>query len=67
MTEKIEVYIAAHPQIEKAIEWFGDYIANEVLAQAIHLVPEVKEGYDIELPSNIHTRIRIARLVQSHQ
>ena len=67
VTEKIEVYIAAHPQIEKAIQWFGDYIANEVLAQAIHLVPEVKEGFDIELPADIQTRIRIARLVQSHQ
>jgi len=42
ITDKVEVELSRNPQVEEALETFGDYIAAQVLANNIRLVDELE-------------------------
>jgi len=62
VTDKINLFIGKHEEINEAIEHFKDYIASQVLAHNITLLEEpTTDVQDIEI-DDIHTFIKIQRM-----
>ena len=59
ITDRINVVLSRHPQIEKAVEHFNDYIASQVLAAGIVLADNV-EGETVEM-DNYSINIQIKK------
>ena len=53
VTDRIAVHLEEHESIKSAIEHFGDYISNEVLADKLEVVHDIKGGVDLELPGEV--------------
>ena len=53
VTDRIKVALEKHDLVTAAVESFGDYIKNEVLADDLRLVEVVAGGEVIELPEEI--------------
>ncbi len=62
VTDRINLYIGSHPEIDKAVARMSQYIATQVLAKSIEIITDRKEGdIDIEI-DEIKTFIRIIKL-----
>ncbi len=53
VTDRIAVHLEEHESIKSAIEHFGDYISNEVLADKLEIVNDIKGGIELELPGDV--------------
>ena len=53
VTDRIKVALEKHELVTAAVESFGDYIKNEVLADDLSLVETVADGEAIELPEEV--------------
>ncbi len=60
MTDRISVSLEKHELVTAAVASFGDYIKNEVLADALSLVEVVAGEEAIELPEDV----RLGMLVE---
>jgi isoleucyl-tRNA synthetase len=49
LTDRIEVKVAASNGLKNALAQFNDYICAEILADKLELVPEIKDGTEIEI------------------
>ncbi len=58
VTDKIVVTLEKHEAITSAIEKFGDYICNEVLATKLDL-SELQEGDEIDLTDEIKLKVQV--------
>ena len=59
VTDKIVIVLEKHDAINSAIEKYGDYICNEVLATRLDLSNDIKEGDSIELTDEITLKIQV--------
>ncbi len=59
VTDKIVIVLEKHDAINSAIEKYGDYICNEVLATRLDLSDDIKEGDSIELTDEITLKIQV--------
>ena len=53
VTDRIAVHLEEHESIKSAIKHFGDYISNEVLADKLEIVHDIKGGVEMELPGEV--------------
>ena len=53
VTDKIYVKLEDHAEIKPAVEQFGDFISNEVLASKLELAQGISEGDVFELPGEV--------------
>ena len=53
VTDRIIVHLEEHENILPAIQHFGDYISNEVLANKLEMVKEINGGEVFELPGEV--------------
>ena len=60
VTDRIRVQLEPHPEIRPAVEQFGDYIAEETLANGIDLVAGVSDE-ELELPNEVKVKIRVEK------
>ncbi|MBK7335976.1 MAG: isoleucine--tRNA ligase [Saprospirales bacterium] len=60
VTDRIEVALTRHPQVESAVLKYGDYIKSETLANSIAFAEEV-DGEDVELTEGVGLRIGVVR------
>ena len=49
LTDRIEVKVAASNGLKSSLAQFNDYICAEILADKLELVPEIKDGTEIEI------------------
>lgn len=61
VTDRITVTIQSHEMVKPAVEQFGDYIANEVLANTLALANDVV-GDDVELIDGVSVVIGVERV-----
>ncbi len=61
VTDRIRVEVENHPAIQPAVEKFGEYIRQEVLANELVLDAAV-EGTPVELEDDVWVRIQVASL-----
>lgn len=62
VTDKINLQIGTHPEINEAVEHFKQYIASQVLAEEVTLVDNIDEdAQEIEI-DDIRTFIKIKRV-----
>jgi isoleucyl-tRNA synthetase len=59
VTDKIRVRIESHPKLTEAVEQFGDYIKNEVLATSLSLADGV-DGEKVELFEDVAVGIEVS-------
>ncbi len=62
VTDRIAIRLERHPEVEKAVAQFGDYIRTETLADRLELVDDLPEGETIELADGISLRIELERV-----
>ncbi len=62
VTDRIAIQLERHPEVEKAVQQFGDYIRQETLADRLELVDHLPEGETIELADGIAVRIAVERM-----
>jgi isoleucyl-tRNA synthetase len=64
VTDKINIEIVKLSEIEGAINTFGDYIAEQTLAESIVLVDAVKQtdAIDVEIEEGLSTQILIKKI-----
>jgi len=64
VTDKINIEIVKLSEIEGVINTFGDYIAEQTLAESINLVKAVEqtEAIDVEIEEGLITQIVIAKV-----
>ena len=60
VTDRIEISILSHPLIDKALNHFGDYVAEETLADGLHIVTEMPSGQSVEF-DDITTQLNIKK------
>ncbi len=60
VTDRIEISILSHPLIDKALKHFGDYVAEETLADGLHIVTEMPSGQSVEF-DDITTQLNIKK------
>jgi isoleucyl-tRNA synthetase len=60
VTDRIEVALTRHPQVESAVLQYGDYIKSETLANSIAFAEEV-DGEEVELTEGVGLRIGVVR------
>lgn len=60
VTDRIEVVMTRHPEVEAAVEQFGEYIKNETLANSITFADNV-EGEETELTEGVIVRIGVKK------
>ena len=60
VTDRIEISIMSHPFIDKALKHFGDYVAEETLADGLHIVTEMPSGQSVEF-DDIITQLNIKK------
>ena len=58
--DRIEISILSHPLIDKALKHFGDYVAEETLADGLHIVTEMPSGQSVEF-DDIITQLNIKK------
>jgi isoleucyl-tRNA synthetase len=49
LTDRVEVKVAATNGLKNSLAQFNDYICAEILADKLELVPEIKDGTEIEI------------------
>ncbi|MDE7461943.1 MAG: isoleucine--tRNA ligase [Muribaculaceae bacterium] len=49
ITDRVKVELTKTPEIEQAVEAFGDYIASQVLADSLTLVDNLKDGTCLDI------------------
>ncbi|MEO0337631.1 MAG: isoleucine--tRNA ligase [Bacteroidota bacterium] len=59
VTDKIKIQLEGKPGITPAVEQFGDYIKNEVLATELALVEGVSDGEALDLPDDVQADILV--------
>jgi len=59
VTDRIKVALEKHDLVTAAVESFGDYIKNEVLADDLSLVETVAGGEAIELPEDVKLSMQV--------
>ncbi len=64
VTDRIAIRLERHPEVEKAVQQFGDYIRTETLADRLELVDHLPEGETIELADGISVRIEVERVAE---
>lgn len=62
VTDKIDLQIGKHKDINDAVENFKEYIASQVLAENVTLVDKADEDVQIIEIDDIHTFIKIQRM-----
>ena len=63
VTDKIEIRIQSHDQIDEAIEKHKNYIGSQTLAESVSLVDTLNNNADeIEIDKDIKTRIKIDKI-----
>ena len=62
ITDRIEVVVTADEKIDQALAQFGDYICNEVLANAISSKADLENGEPVELFEGEEVRIDVIKL-----
>jgi isoleucyl-tRNA synthetase len=63
VTDKIEIRIQSHDQIDEAIEKHKSYIGSQTLAESVSLVDTLNNNADeIEIDKDIKTRIKIDKI-----
>ena len=60
LTDRIEVKVAAPNGLNDSLAKFKDYICAEILADRLDLVPEVKEGTDIDV-NDISLKVNVLK------
>ena len=60
VTDRIEISILSHPLIDKALKHFGGYVAEETLADGLHIVTEMPSGQSVEF-DDIITQLNIKK------
>ena len=67
VTDKIILRIMRHPELNEALDKFGDYIGSQTLASVVELVDQMAEGAGklIEIDKEIETYIQIEKDFQS--
>ncbi|MBK6901311.1 MAG: isoleucine--tRNA ligase [Saprospirales bacterium] len=60
VTDRIEVALTRHPQVESAVLQYGDYIKSETLANSIAFAEEV-DGEEVELTEGVGLKIGVVR------
>ncbi len=60
VTDRIEISILSHPLVDKALNHFGDYVAEETLADGLHIVTEMPSGQSVEF-DDITTQLNIKK------
>jgi len=61
VTDKIKIQLEQNTAIQPAIEQFGDYIQNEVLAVELTLVDTLAQGEAIELPDEVTINVSVSQ------
>jgi len=61
VTDRIRVTLQRHDAVAPAVEQFGDYIKNEVLAEKLELVDTAPNGVTIELPEEVVVSVAVRR------
>ena len=61
VTDRIRVTLQRHEAVAPAVEQFGDYIKNEVLAEQLELVEEAPNGETIELPEEVVVSVAVRK------
>lgn len=61
VTDRIEVSLSPQPEVEKAVDAFGDYIKNEVLADVIQFETNI-EGEEIALVDDVSVKIFVQQV-----
>ena len=61
VTDRILVRLERHDAVTPAIEQFGEYIKNEVLAERLELIDAAPNGETIELPDDVVVGIAVER------
>jgi isoleucyl-tRNA synthetase len=59
VTDKIKVQLEQSPAVQPAVEQFGEYIKNEVLAEELNLVGKLSEGEKLELPDEAEATVLV--------
>ncbi len=63
VTDKIEIRIQSHDQLDEAIEMHKEYIGNQTLAESVNLVDNLNNNADeIEIDKDIKTLIKIDKI-----
>ncbi|MBR9920121.1 MAG: isoleucine--tRNA ligase [Bacteroidetes bacterium] len=61
VTDRIEVQVQSHDEVDQAVKQFGDYIASETLATSLNLVDGLSSGEQVELPDTGELMIEVAK------
>jgi isoleucyl-tRNA synthetase len=63
VTDKIILRIVRHPELNEAMDKFGDYIGNQTLASKVELVNRLSDGAGklIEIEKGIETYIQVEK------
>lgn len=61
VTDRIRVSLETNDEVRAAVEEFGDYVANETLAEDIQLVEKIDGGVDVELPGELKVQIAVEK------
>ena len=59
VTDKIKVQLEQNPAVQPAVQQFGDYIKNEVLAEELDLVDQLNGGEKLELPDDTEATVLV--------
>lgn len=64
VTDKIQIKILQHQEVQTAVDKFNDYISSQTLAEAIQIVEELnaEQARHVELDENINTLIKIDKI-----
>jgi isoleucyl-tRNA synthetase len=57
VTDRIKIELTDHEHIREAVQQYGDYIKNEVLADSLEL--KDNDGDGIELPGEINLDLKL--------
>lgn len=53
LTERIQVAVKSHPEINPSLIAFNSYICTEILADSLEIVSEIENGMEIEVNENL--------------
>jgi isoleucyl-tRNA synthetase len=61
VTDRIRVSLESNDSVRAAVEEFGDYVANETLAEGIQLAEKIDGGVEVELPGELKVQIAVEK------
>ena len=61
VTDKVEITLEHHAEIDAAVENFKEYIAGQTLANSITLVNEVVNGVELDLDNDVVVKIAVKK------